>query len=196
MDNLQIYNAVREVPKEAQKPFANGRFSGTDIKPMWRIKVLTEQFGSCGIGWAYTIDRLWLENCEETKEIAAFAQVTLRIKVNGEWSEGIPGVGGNMFSAATKSGVRSSDECYKMAVTDALSVACKALGVGADVYWEKDPTKYVTAEQQTKNANSITCPKCDGIIESVKMKDGKTMDAKAFLNKYGSCADCARKANA
>ena len=27
----------------------------------------------------------------------------------------------------------TSDECYKMALTDALSVACKALGVAADV---------------------------------------------------------------
>ena len=29
-----------------------------------------------------------------------------------------------------------------MALTDALSVACKALGVAADVYWQADKTKY------------------------------------------------------
>lgn len=29
-----------------------------------------------------------------------------------------------------------------MALTDALSVACKALGIAADVYWDKDKTKY------------------------------------------------------
>ena len=35
-----------------------------------------------------------------------------------------------------------NDECFKMALTDAISVSCKALGVGADVYWNKDRTKY------------------------------------------------------
>ncbi|HCC35130.1 MAG TPA: hypothetical protein DEQ02_05645 [Ruminococcaceae bacterium] len=35
-----------------------------------------------------------------------------------------------------------SDECFKMALTDAISVSCKALGFGADVYWDKDRTKY------------------------------------------------------
>jgi len=29
-----------------------------------------------------------------------------------------------------------------MALTDALSVACKAIGIGADVYFAKDRTKY------------------------------------------------------
>lgn len=35
-----------------------------------------------------------------------------------------------------------SDECYKMATTDALSVACKNLGIGADIYWKESKTKY------------------------------------------------------
>ena len=45
MDNLAFYNAGRSVPPEAQKSFNNGKFSGTDINPMWRIKKLTELFG-------------------------------------------------------------------------------------------------------------------------------------------------------
>ena len=45
-DNMRIYNAVREVPKEARKPITAGRLKGmTDINPMWRIKKLTELFG-------------------------------------------------------------------------------------------------------------------------------------------------------
>jgi hypothetical protein len=47
-----------------------------------------------------------------------------------------------MFVASEKSGLYTSDECFKMALTDALSVACKALGIGADVYWDRDPNKY------------------------------------------------------
>lgn len=39
MENLEIYNRCREVPKEAQKAIAAGRLKGkTDINPMWRIK--------------------------------------------------------------------------------------------------------------------------------------------------------------
>ncbi len=38
MDNLELYNKVREVPQEAQKSIAAGRLKGmTDINPMWRI---------------------------------------------------------------------------------------------------------------------------------------------------------------
>ena len=46
MENLELYNKVREVPKDAQKAITAGRLKGfTDINPMWRIKCLTEQFG-------------------------------------------------------------------------------------------------------------------------------------------------------
>ena len=52
MNNLDIYEKVREVPENAQKKIIAGRIKGfTDINPMWRIKALTEQFGPCGIGW-------------------------------------------------------------------------------------------------------------------------------------------------
>ena len=60
---MEIYNKVREVPKEAQKTIRGGRLKGmTDINPMWRIKTLTEQFGPCGFGWKYVITKQWLEN--------------------------------------------------------------------------------------------------------------------------------------
>lgn len=52
MDNLELYNKVRNVPQEAKKEIKGGRLKGmTDINPMWRIKTLTEQFGICGMGW-------------------------------------------------------------------------------------------------------------------------------------------------
>lgn len=140
-NNLSIYNQVREVPKEAQKLIQAGRLRGkTDINPMWRIKVLTEQFGLCGIGWKYVITRQWLEE-GAGHELAAFVNIDLFIKVNGEWSDAIPGNGGSSFVSNEKSGLYTSDECYKMALTDALSVACKALGVGANIYWQDDATK-------------------------------------------------------
>lgn len=139
---LKIYNAVRQVPENAKKPIKGGRLSGmTDINPMWRIKTLTEQFGVCGIGWKYVITDKRLEQ-GANGEIAAFVDIDLYIKVDGEWSEPIPGTGGSSFVAKERNGMYTSDECFKMALTDALSVACKALGFAADVYWEKDRTKY------------------------------------------------------
>lgn len=142
-DNMTLYNAVRTPPPEALREIKAGRLAGkSDINPMWRIKTLTEQFGPCGVGWKYTIERLWTEQ-GANGEIAAFALINLYHRIGEGWSEPIPGIGGNSFVAKEKSGMYTSDECYKMALTDALSVACKALGVAADVvYWQADKTKY------------------------------------------------------
>ena len=157
MSNLDIYNSVRVVPKEAQKAIAGGRLKGkTDINPMWRIKALTEAFGPCGFGWKYVITRQWLE-AGYNGEIAAFCNIDLFIKVAGQWSEAIPGHGGNMFVQNEKNGMYTSDECFKMALTDAISVACKALGFGADIYWSDDRTKYDAAINRT-NAKSVNPP--------------------------------------
>ena len=141
MENMTIYDACRSVPETAKKAITAGRLKGkTDINPMWRIKRLTEQFGPCGIGWYYKPVRKWLETHGD--EIAAFVDIELYVKIGGEWSMPIAGTGGSMFAARQKDGVYVSDECYKMATTDAISVACKQLGVGADVYWDADRTKY------------------------------------------------------
>ena len=150
VDNLHIYNRTRAVPGEALKEIKGGRLSGkSDINPMWRLKQLTELFGPCGIGWKYSIIKQWLEH-GGGDEIAAFVNIDLFIKYDGVWSEAIPGTGGSSFVAKEKSGLYTSDECFKMALTDAISVACKALGFGADVYWDKDSTKYSKPLQTAK----------------------------------------------
>jgi len=151
-DNLAIYNLVRQPPKEALKEIQAGRMKGkTDINPMWRLKALTENFGMCGVGWKYVITKQWLE-AGGKEEQAAFVNIDLFVKVEGEWSAAIPGTGGSSFVAAERNGMYTSDECFKMALTDAISVACKALGVAADVYWNSDRSKYdkppVPAEPQ------------------------------------------------
>ena len=150
MGNLDIYNNLRSVPKDAKKPIQGGRLKGkTDINPMWRIKALTEQFGPCGIGWYYKETKQWTEVYGD--EICAFVNIELYIKVDGEWSMPIFGTGGNMLAQKEKSGIYVSDECFKMATTDALSVACKQLGIGADVYWKDDGTKYDAEKQEEMN---------------------------------------------
>jgi len=133
MTNMEIYEAARRVDDSAKKQFNNGRFSGTDINPMWRIKKLTELFGPSGIGWYYKVTDKHSETLD-ADTVMAVVDIELFIKVNGEWSMPIYGTGGNLLKAKGK----PSDEGYKMALTDAISVACKALGIGADVYYEKD----------------------------------------------------------
>ena len=153
MDNLEIYSRVCEVPGNAQKKIAAGRLKGfTDINPMWRIKKLTEVFGACGIGW-YTDDiKHWLEDgADGTK--TAHVTLNLYVKVDGEWSKPIFGIGGASYISNEKSGAYTSDECFKMAYTDALSVACKALGFGADVYWEAGRSKYSSQDTQSTPAD-------------------------------------------
>jgi hypothetical protein len=148
MDNLDLYGKLKAVPDEAKKKITGGRLSGmSDINPMWRIKSLTENFGICGIGWKYVITKQWIE-IGGKDEKAAFVNIDLFIKVNDTWSDAIPGTGGSSFVALEKNGLYTSDECFKMALTDAISVACKALGMGADVYFEKDRTKYTANEPQ------------------------------------------------
>ena len=174
-DNMRIYDAVRSVPEKAKRAITGGRLKGkTDINPMWRIEALTEQFGPCGDGWGYTIDRLWIE--EGVKgEKCAFAMISLWYKrEDGTRSEPVIGIGGNMLVANEKNGLYTSDECYKMALTDAISVACKALGFGADVYWGADRTKYTPQQEPQKPQKPpLICVSCHNAIGGISTTNAK-----------------------
>lgn len=153
-DNMKIYELVKEVPENAQKKITGGRLSGmTDIKPMWRIQKLTEVFGPVGIGWIAPIKNKEIIDGSNGEKIAI---VDIELLVNYKrpmnlkedlWSKAIDGTGGSSFIAKEKNGFYTSDECFKMAYTDALSVACKMLGMGANVYW--GDSKYNTKEKIT-----------------------------------------------
>lgn len=173
MNNLDLYNKVRDVPKEAQKSFNNGRFSGTDINPMWRIKKLTEEFGVCGFGWYYEITDKWLERGQDDI-VAAFVNINLFIKIGDEWSKPIQGTGGNTFVSKNKNGYQTSDECYKMALTDAISVAAKALGIGADIYFGNDRIKYDTPSEprQAPQSNVNTEQPSEIVIKMINEAQG------------------------
>jgi len=143
MENLGIYNTLKQPPREALRKIEGGRLSGkTDINPQWRYKAMTDQFGPCGIGWKYDVVRVWSETAHDG-QIFAFAEVNVFIHQEEKWSDPIPGYGGSMLVEKEKAGLHASDEGYKMAITDALSTALKMLGVAADIYaglW--DGTKY------------------------------------------------------
>lgn len=146
-ENLRMYERFKSVPDEAKKPIKAGRLVGfTDVSPMWRIKTLTEAFGPCGIGWDTTIlDTRVIKN-ETTGEIGVFFDISLCFKETpqSEWSAPIFGTGGAMLVSLEKGGksMYTDSDAFKKAYTDALSSACKALGIAADVYWDKDANKY------------------------------------------------------
>lgn len=164
------YKKLSQPPVWALRKIAAGKLQGkTDINPQWRYEAMNEVYGECGIGWKQTIDKVWTEHGGEG-EVLAFAQVSVYIKdSNGNWSEPIIGVGGSKLVQLEKGTLRSNDEGFKMATTDALSVALKFLGVAADIYkgcW--DGNKYVTVEPSTIDENEYNLLK-NGIIDYINI---------------------------
>jgi len=162
MENLEIYNKVRVVPKSAQKEIKAGRLKGmTDINPQWRIEKLTEVFGPCGIGWyAEELKREFVNGANN--EVMCFVDIALYVNYkrpfNSDtdmWSKPIYGTGGSSFVAKESKGLYTSDEVVKMAYTDAISVACKQLGFGADVYWSKSESKYTKPMNHTTESTGL-----------------------------------------
>lgn len=190
MENMQLYNAVRECPANALKQISAGRLKGkSDINPMWRIQELTNQFGACGVGWYYEITKQWLEQGADG-EISAFCNIDLFIKTDGEWSKPIQGTGGSSYVSNERNGKYTSDECFKMALTDAISVACKALGFAADVYWNEGRTKY--SGRQTPEPE-LTCPQCGRKVKGLKSGDKVLTPGQVFEQCGRRCYECYKK---
>lgn len=209
-DNLAIYNAVRKPPADALRPITSGRLKGkSDINPMWRIQALTEQFGPVGFGWYYETSH-WLEP-GANGEVAAFCSVRLYVRRGEEWSKPIYGVGGSMLVSKEQKGLHTNDECYKMALTDAIGVACKALGFAADVYWEKggmysqeQPVPPPQHQQRAPVASGkgqprrLICADCGRNIFDIRLDNGRAVAAGELFDRsmkqygVGLCADCQR----
>ena len=162
MGKMDIYKALATTPSEAKKTIKGGRLNGfTDINPMWRIKALTEQFGPCGLGWYIDIVETKLE--EHGEEVKAFAKVNLYWRQNASdpWSAPVTGLGGSSFVSKERSGAYVSDECFKMAVTDAIGSACKLLGMSADIFYQSDRTKYTATTEDAPEPVIISREKPD-----------------------------------
>lgn len=136
------YEALRRPPQDALNTIPFGPLKGkSDINPQWKYEALTEQFGLCGIGW-------WFEITDKettplpTGELMIFVMVNLYVKNGDDWSQPIPGCGGDFIIVKDKNGIHGNDEALKMAVTDALGNACKMVGVAADIYRGMYNTKY------------------------------------------------------
>lgn len=174
-NNLELYNLVRKVPENAQKEIKGGRLNGmTDINAQWRIEKLTEVFGPCGYGWKTKIVDMQLREGYNSEQ-KAFVVIELYVLKDGKWSEPIMGIGGSTFVEKNNSGYYTNDECFKMAYTDAISVACKALGFGADIYWNTSDSKY---------SNNTTNKPTTGTAEKASEAQLKMLNAVAGKTDY------------
>lgn len=203
MNNMEIYTSAQKCPSNALREIPSGRLKGkSDINPMWRIQKLTELFGVCGFGWYYKITEQWLEEGAEGV-ISAFCNIDLYVKRGEEWSKPIQGTGGSAFVAKESKGLYTSDECYKMALTDAISVACKSLGFAADVYWKEGATKYINEKQQfekqvnnkntTKKGTDVLCTKCGKKIPEMRKGDRIYSSTEVFEMFDHKCYECFKK---
>ena len=155
-DNLHIYRQVSSVPEDAQKPFESSWGKTlTEINGMWRIQKLTELFGPCGEGWFTEVTRQ--ERVDfPNGEVCVFTDINLYLKdtKTGRWSKPIRGTGGNRLVLKNADGLFIDDEAYKKAYTDALGIACKALGFGADIYWGRNDSKYDSGTATTASPSA------------------------------------------
>lgn len=117
-----------------------GGFTGTAIKPMWVWQRLTEKFGPFGTGWG--CDKPEYQLVPAGEELLVYCTVNAW---HGDKSN-LWGVGGDKVLSKTSNGLKSDDEAFKKAFTDALMNAFKFIGVGADVHMGRfDDSKYVEA---------------------------------------------------
>lgn len=88
MSNMIHYDKLKFVPREALKEIGFGKLKGkSDINPQWRYEVMTQEFGTCGIGWKYEIVKTWTQPANDG-QLMVFVEINLYIKDGNEWGGG------------------------------------------------------------------------------------------------------------
>ena len=155
-ENTKYWDQLKRVPPDQLKGFVRaGGFKGTAIKPMWTIHRMTEIFGLCGKSWG--IDRPSFQVVPAGEEMMVYCTVGVWTGSHDPDSGRAFGVGGDKVLLKGRDGLRSDDEAFKKAYTDALTNACKMLGAGADIHmglW--DGNKYVDETPEEKSSNGGT----------------------------------------
>lgn len=191
-EKLKLWKAVARPPEWALKEIKGGRLKGkTDINPQWRYQVLTEEFGPCGTGWYYELAKTGIIDGSDGQKFVQ-VEIALFYKVGEEWSRPVVGVGGALLVVNESSKTYNDDDAIKKATTDALSVACKLLGVGADIYKGMyDGSKYddventdpITPDQHTELNDLINETKTDSeaFLKYFKISDLADLPAKKYM---------------
>ena len=143
---MREWNLLATVPQRSLKVIGYGALKGkSDINPQWRYKAMTEVYGPCGKGWSH---RLVSSNvvAGANGESLVFLEVAVRIGDGKEFT----GMGGDKVVVKDKHGLRSNDEAFKMAYTDALGTALKYAGVASEIYEGNfDGSKYLPPSSAT-----------------------------------------------
>lgn len=147
MSNTRLWDKLGKTDPSATKAFTRaGGFKGTAIRPMWAFKRMTEEFGPCGIGWGVNEPSFQVVPGSEG-EVLVYCTVSVWCAESldsNSINTPVFGVGGDKVVTKDRNGLRSDDEAFKKAYTDAITNALKLIGVGADVHMGLfDDNKYV-----------------------------------------------------
>lgn len=164
MSNTNLWDRLGRTDPVHTKPFQRaGGFKGTAIKPMWSYRKMTEEFGPCGEGWGIHEPSFQVLPGADG-EVLVYCTVSI-------WYGPAPvrvvyGVGGDKVISKFSSGLKSDDEAFKKAFTDAITNALKMIGVGADVHMGLfDDSKYVNELKQEIAEKAAPEPKIVSLTE-------------------------------
>lgn len=148
-DNMKLWNMLGRTDPAHTKGFTRGGgFKGTAIKPMWSYRRMTEEFGPCGIGWGVN-EPTFQVVAGTDGEVLVYCTVGVWYAQGDAMARTIFGVGGDKVVNKFSSGLKSDDEAFKKAFTDAVTNALKLIGVGADVHMGLfDDSKYVSSMRE------------------------------------------------
>lgn len=143
--NLALWDRLGKTDPKHTKAFSRaGGFRGTAIKPIYTTQKMTEEFGPAGQGWGMGEPSFQVVPGSDG-QVAVFCTVALWY-VTAESGDPctVYGVGGDMVVVKQKDFLRTDDEAFKKAFTDAIGNAMKHLGMSADVHMGLfDDSKYV-----------------------------------------------------
>lgn len=196
-NNTALWDKLGKTDPAHTKPFKRaGGFSGTAIKPMFSYRRMTEEFGPCGVGWGVG---------EPSFQVVPAGEETLVFCTVSIWHEKpdqiVYGVGGDKVVVKQQSGLRSDDEAFKKAFTDAVTNGLKLIGVGADVHMGMfDDNKYVNTMKEefssagNQNAGSVKASAAEqkrqlDEIEKDLVDAHTEADVKKLVDVWGAIAE-------
>lgn len=163
MANLDIWQKLGKTDPEHTKKFSRaGGFKGTAIKPIYTTLKMTEEFGPAGKGWGMGEPSFQTVPGNDG-QIAVYCTVALWW-VDAADKDGtvntVYGVGGDMVVVKQSAGLRTDDEAFKKAFTDAIGNAMKHIGMSADVHMGLfDDSKYVAdVQRELAEGPAFTAP--------------------------------------
>jgi len=147
MSNTRLWEKLGKTDPAHTKGFKRaGGFGGTAIKPIYTTQKMTEVFGPAGKGWGMGEPTFQTVPGSEG-QVAVFCTVSLWYREEDDIESKVAvvyGVGGDMVVVKQSSGLRTDDEAFKKAFTDAIGNAMKHIGMSADVHMGLfDDSKYV-----------------------------------------------------